>query len=115
MTNYYLALFNSTTWEEFLDAGGNIYGTTKNKENRAKKLKSGDKLICYISKIGTFSGILELKSESYIDNTPVWKDADYPVRFNVRTIISIDPLNGVQVRSLFNNLTIFSRLKNPQA
>jgi len=42
MTNYYLALFNSTTWEEFLDAGGNIYGTTKNKENRAKKLKSGD-------------------------------------------------------------------------
>ena len=37
MTNYYLTLFNSTTWEEFLDAGGNIYGTTK-KENRARNL-----------------------------------------------------------------------------
>jgi len=46
---YYLALFNSNTWQEFLDAGGEIYGTTKNKENRAKKLKPGDKVLCYIS------------------------------------------------------------------
>jgi|GEM_PF-5805450 len=112
MPNYYLALISSLTWQEFLDAGGEIYGTTKNKENRAKKLKSGDKLLCYISKVGTFAGVLEIQLESYLDNSPVWKDADYPIRFKVKTLVFLEPDLGITVKSLFDDLTIFTRLNS---
>lgn len=108
MPNYCLALFNSLTWQEFLDAGGESYETTKNKENRAKKTKPGDKSICDISKVGILSGVLEILSELYLDNTAVWKDADYPIRFKVKTHITLDPENEIPVKSLFDDLTIFT-------
>ncbi len=33
---FYLALYNEKTWDEFRESGRGIYGTTKKKENRAR-------------------------------------------------------------------------------
>ena len=62
---YYLALFNRASWQEFLYDGGKVYGTTGTQRNRAKKIHNGDFLICYITGISEFVGILEIKSELF--------------------------------------------------
>ena len=64
--NYWLDLFTGKTWEEFLKAGGQISGFRSRKHNLAKKIKIGDYLICYLTGISRFVGILEVKSECFL-------------------------------------------------
>lgn len=108
---YYLALFNPQSWIEFLEKGSSVYGTTKNKLNRAKKVHQGDFLICYISKQSVFSGVLRVNSEVYYDDSEYWAGGVFPVRFNVQpeNIVSLE--NAIQISDVKQNLKIFSNLK----
>jgi predicted RNA-binding protein len=47
-----------------------------------------------------------------MDNFSVWKDADYPIRFKVKTLVYFEPELGIPVKSLFDDLTIFIRLNS---
>ena len=49
----------------------------------AKKIKIGDKFVCYMTKLSRWIGILELVSEYYTDDTPIFYPDDDPfvVRF----------------------------------
>lgn len=61
---YYLALFNDKIWNDFRESGRNIYGTTKNKENRAKNYKKET-----------------ISSATYPDGQYFWIDGDYFIMF----------------------------------
>jgi predicted RNA-binding protein len=112
---YYLALFNEITWNDFRKKGCIIYGTTKNKEARAKKLNPGDKLICYISHWSVFAGVIEIESPCYLDDSDIWRGENFPVRFQVKENVALDPQSGISVRNYFKKLTIFAHLKNEKS
>jgi hypothetical protein len=110
---YYLALFNPMSWKEFLFYGGKVYGTTVGQRNQAKKIHKGDFLICYITGISEFVGILRIESESYFDNTRIWQNNSYPVRFDVTIVEKLSAYSGIYAKNLINKITILKGLKNP--
>jgi predicted RNA-binding protein len=113
--NYWLDLFTGKTWEEFFKAGGTISGFRKRKHNISKKIKVGDYLICYLTGISRFIGIIEVKSECFFDDKPIWEDQLFPVRFNVEVIYKLRPDTAIPVKDLKDKLSIFKDLKSPHA
>ena len=111
---YFLALFSEQSWQEFRAHGGKVYGTTKKKQTRAQKLVPGDFLICYISKRMVFAGVLQVTSPPRYDETPLYGQGVFPVRFDVDVVIAVDPDNGMPINELRDRLMIFRKLKNPK-
>lgn len=112
---YWLDLFTWTTWQEFLKAGGEVSGFRDRRWNTVKKIKHGDYLICYLTGIMRFIGILEVISEPFRDGTIIWSDEIFPCRLKVRIIACLTPQTAVPILNLRDQLTLFQNLKNPQA
>ena len=113
--NYWLDLFTGTTWQEFLEAGGKVSGFRESRWKTVQKFKSGDYLLCYITGISRWIGILEVISKPYQDRSPIWKDDDFPCRVKVKEVVTLTLETAVPVLQLKDELTIFKNLKNPRA
>jgi predicted RNA-binding protein len=109
---YWLDLFTGKTWEEFLKSGANVSGFKERRRNIAKKIHPGDYLLCYLTGISRFIGVLEIVSESYFDTeTHIWEDQIFPVRFKVKIVHSLNPKTAISVHDLKDRLTIFKDAK----
>jgi predicted RNA-binding protein len=86
---YYLNLFSPETYETFSNSGRDISGFRKRQENAARKIKVGDRLICYLTKVSRFVGILEVQSLFFEDDTPIYYPEKDPfiIRFKVNPLI----------------------------
>lgn len=114
--NYWLDLFTGTTWQEFLDSGAAISGFREHRWNSVQKMKRGDYLLCYLTGVMRFIGVLEVTSEAFKSSKPpIWKDEDFPSRVKVKPVVTLTPETGVPVYELRDRLTIFRNLKNPIA
>lgn len=112
---YWLDLFTGKTWEKFIKSGASVSGFRKRRQTLAKKIQPGDYLICYVTGIQRFIGVLEVKSELYIDETPIWEDEIFPCRFHVKLLYQLTPSTAVPVKHLKDQLTLFQHLKSPRA
>ena len=101
-------------WSVSLKNGASVYGTTINKQKRMEKINPGDFLICYMTKLSRFVGLLEVTSKSFLDDSPIWKENAFPVRVNVRLIQKLESRKGILVPEIRNELSIFDHLKNPE-
>src|SRR6267154_751901 len=113
--NYWLDLFTEATWQEFLDAGAEVSGCRESRWKSAQQIKSGDYLICYLTRLSRLVGILEVASEAFKDYTPLWKNDIFPCRVKVRAITSLTPETGVPIIHLRDQLSIFEHLESPFA
>src|SRR4028119_1337935 len=95
--NYWLDLFTGTTWQEFLDNGGTVSGFRENRWKTAQQIKVGDYLLCYLTGVSRFIGVLEVTKSAYKDTTPIWKNDEFPVRLGVKVLIALTPETAVQV------------------
>ena len=77
---YWLDLFTGKTWKEFLNAGATVSGFRESRWATEKKKKSGDYLLCYLTGVSRFIGVLEVTSEPYQDRAPIWQDDVFPCR-----------------------------------
>ena len=109
--NYWSDVFTGKTWEEFLKNGGGVSGFRDRSKNVAKKIRPGDYLICYLTGLSRFIGVLEVLSESYRDHTPIWEDQPFPVRFDVRVVYRLDAKTAVPIHDLRDRLSIFAKLR----
>ena len=114
--SYWLNLFSHETWKEFLDAGAAVSGFRKKRWRTVQTMKPGDILLCYLTGLGRWIGLLEVVGPPFKDNTPkIWKADDFPARVPVKLIVKLDPLHGVPVIEMKDKLSIFHDLKNPHA
>lgn len=112
----WLDLFTGKTWKEFLSHGASISGFRERRRNIAKQIQPGDYLICYMTGLSRFIGVLEVTSKCYFDDkTKLWEDELFPVRFKVKVVYALNPKTSVPVLSLRNRLSIFRDLKSPKA
>jgi hypothetical protein len=65
--------------------------------------------------VSRFIGVLEVTSEPYWDETPIWKDEIFPCRTNVEVIATLTPETAVPIFNLEEQLSIFQNLKSPTA
>jgi hypothetical protein len=113
--NYWLDLFTGTTWNEFLKNGGNISGFRENRWKTAQRVKPGDYFLCYLTGVSRWIGILEVISGPYRDDTPIWGDYAFPVRFKVKIVYALEPETAVPITELKKRLNIFENLEKPNS
>ena len=80
-----------------------------------QRIELGDYLLCYLTGVSRFIGVLEATSEPYWDETPIWKDEVFPCRLKVEAIATLTPETAVPIFELKEQLTIFQNLKSPGA
>jgi predicted RNA-binding protein len=85
---YFVDLFSPETYEAFTKSGQNVSGFRIRQEKVASRIKVGDKLICYMTKLSRWIGILEITSKYYQDDTPIFFPTDDPfiIRFKVKPL-----------------------------
>ena len=110
---YWLDLFTDQTWKEFLKAGGGVSGFSATRWNTVKRIKPGDYLLCYLTGISRWIGVLEVTGEGYQDSKRIWSDWDFPSRVPVKVVAALTPETGVPVVEMWDTLSVFSDVKNP--
>lgn len=111
---YWLDLFTGTTWKEFIEAGGSVSGFPESRWNLVQQVRVGDYLLCYLTGISRFIGILEVVKAPYKDNTKlIWRDAVFPCRLGVKAVETLTPETAVPILDLKDRLSIFDPDKNP--
>jgi len=113
--NYWLDLFTGTTWDEFKAAGSSISGFRESRWSIVQKIKMGDYLICYLTGISRFIGLLEVTCAAFKDNSEIWKDEDFPCRLKVTPVVELTPETGVPVFELKEQLSFFKNLVSPHS
>ena len=66
----WVQVFSVETWQEFLVAGGRVTGFSQARRPVVKRMKPGDFVLCYLSKIGAWIGVLEVISLPYQKEEP---------------------------------------------
>lgn len=108
---YWLVLFTRKTWGEFLKNGATVAGFKKGIKNVAQKIKPGDYLICYLTGYFCFIGVLGVRSEFYMDDSPIWEEDVFPVRFDCKLLYLLTPETAVYILNLKYKPSILKEIK----
>src|ERR1041385_2205354 len=104
---YWIDLFTWHTWQEFLNAGGEVSGFRESRWRTVQSMKQGDILLCYLTGLSRFVGALEVTGVPFKGEESIWGEAVFPSRIPVRVLISLPPVNAIPVVSLRDNLSYF--------
>jgi predicted RNA-binding protein len=98
---YYLDLFSPETYDAFKRSSQNISGFRYRHRFAAERIKPRDKLVCYLTKLSRWFGILEVVEGPFQDNTPIFYPEDDPfiIRFRVRPLVWLEPEKAVPIHS----------------
>jgi hypothetical protein len=110
---YWIDLFTIETWKEFLDHGGDVSGFSEKRQATVDRMKPGDYLLCYLTRVSRWVGVLEVTGEPFFDEAPIWSSRVFPSRVNVRVVLALGPEHGVPVLDMRGELTVFQNLDNP--
>jgi hypothetical protein len=113
--NYWLDLFTPQTWSEFLKAGSAVSGFRESRWNSVQKIEEGDYLLCYLTGISRWVGILEVTSKKpFKDSKPIWKDEVFQCRVKVKTVAQLEPETAVPVKDMKDVLSAFKSAKSDE-
>jgi hypothetical protein len=104
---YWLDLFTGTTWREFQRAGANVTGFRERNWNRAQRIDIGDVLLCYMVGVKRWVGALRVTSKRFRDNSRIWGEELFPVRFSVEPIVMLSAEQGVPMEQMEGRLSFF--------
>ena len=106
---YYTDLFSPETYEAFSESDRTISGFRMRHKKLASKVSIGDKLICYLTKLSRWIGVLEVTSNPFIDDSPRFYEADDPfvVRFKVKPLVwlEVDKALPIHEAEIWNGLS----------
>ena len=80
-----------------------------------KQIKPGDILLCYLTGVGRWIGLLEVTGAPFQGTTPIWKLDVFPARVPVKIVAKLEPATAVPVLEMRDVLSIFRDLKSPHA
>jgi len=112
MVKYWLDLFSPQTWEDSTNNKFKISGFREGRWSTVLKIKPGDLLVCYVTKISRFSGILKVLSKPYKNPekaSTVWKGDSFPCVLDVKPVIALDFLHSVPTSKIISKLSIASK------
>jgi hypothetical protein len=86
---YFLDLFSPETYEAFSRSDRSVSGFRFRQRNIAERVQPGDKLVCYLTRLSRWFGILEVIEGPFEDAKPIFypKDDPFVIRFLVRPLI----------------------------
>lgn len=98
---YYLDLFSPETYTAFSRSPRDVSGFRLRHEAIAARVQVGDKLICYMTKLSRWVGVLEVVSPYYKDDAPLFLTEGDPfvVRFKVKPLAWLEPDKAIPIRA----------------
>lgn len=116
MPTYYTDLYSPGTFETFTASARDVTGFRKQQLSMARKVKSGDRFICYLTKLSRWVGVLEVVSGPYEDSSPFFQAEDDPfvIRFKVKplTWLPKDKCIPIHEKNVWNHLS-FTKDEDP--
>lgn len=107
---YYLDIFSPTTYESFSKSSKDVAGVREGHASYAAKLRPGDKLICYLTKLSRWVGVLEVQSGVFRDETPRFHKTEdpYVVRVRVKPYAWLEKEKAIPIRedAVWDNLSL---------
>ena len=111
---YYTNLFSPETYNAFSKSDQTISGFRKHQKNTVANLKVGDKLICYVTRISRWIGILEVTEKYFEDDTPIFFTEKDPfiMRVKVKPVVwlSLDKAIPIHEDFIWNSLSFTKTL-----
>lgn len=85
---YFLDLFSPDTYEAFGRSDRTVSGFRPRQRNVAQRVKPGDRLVCYMTRLSRWIGVLEVETGPFNDAAPIFYPENDPftVRFRVRPV-----------------------------
>jgi hypothetical protein len=112
---HFLDLFSPETYEAFARSDRTTSGFRLRHQNAASRIKPGDKLICYMTKLSRWFGFLEIIDGPYQDDKPIfYAEADpFVVRFRVKPLVWLPVEKAVPIfeDEVWNRLSFTRDLK----
>src|SRR6185437_14001546 len=86
---YFLDLFSPETYEAFTRSARDVSGFRIRHRAAAAKVHAGDKLVCYMTKLSRWVGLLEVIADPFESDSPIFYPESDPfvVRFKVKATI----------------------------
>jgi hypothetical protein len=96
---YFIDLFSPETYEAFKVSSREISGFRLRQKPVAERIKAGDTLVCYMTRLSRWFGFLEVIEGPYIDSKPIFVPEDDPfvVRFRVRTLALLEAEQSIPI------------------
>jgi len=77
----------------------------------AKQMMRGDIFLCYLTGVMRWVGALEIVGTSS-DARKIWQEQDFPVRFEVKPLIVLDPEHGIPMEQLESRVKFYAGPKD---
>jgi hypothetical protein len=86
---YFVDLFSPETYEAFGKSDRTVTGFRPRQRAAAARVRPGDKLLCYMTRLSRWVGVLEVVDGPFDDAAPIFQAADDPftLRFHVKPTI----------------------------
>jgi hypothetical protein len=111
---YFIDLFSPETYQAFAHSNRDISGFRLRHKNTAERISPGDLLVCYLTRLSRWFGLLEVVEGPFIDNTPIFapENDPYVVRFRVRAKVWLGHEKGIPIHeeSIWSGLSFTRRL-----
>jgi hypothetical protein len=114
--NYYIDLYSPETAMAFKKSSKDITGFRISRKTYVenKKIGAGDKLICYVTRLQRFVGVLEIKSGPFQDRRPIFMKENDPfvLRFKVAPVVWLPLEKSISIHQdfIWNTLSFTKRL-----
>jgi hypothetical protein len=105
----WLSLYTPRSWAEFCANGASVAGFNEHNWKTANKLAINDHLLCYVTGVKRWVGLLTVNSLAFRGSTRIWSSDLYPCRIQVNPIIILKVENGVPMDEVWN------RFANPNS
>jgi len=113
MINYWLCLFTGTSWSQFLNAKNKQVGFNKTQIKQAQKIKTGDLLIAYLTKVSRFVAILEVTNEATVSEEQKWTEGLFPVRIDAKVVKQLPIPSAIPMSVFLGKLSFLMLNKMP--
>jgi restriction system protein len=102
--NYWLDLFTVKTLEEFQKAGAKVSGFRERRFHTCEQIQPGDKLLCYVTGISRWVGVLRVTKPVYRSEERIWDMEVFPIRLGVESEVLLPPEHGIPHQLLLPTL-----------
>lgn len=104
---YFLNIFSPSTYQAFSASSMTVSGFRERHQQMAQRVAPGDILVCYLTKVSRWVGLLQVEDGPFIDHSPIFEDPDpFIVRFHVKPSVWLSPEQGLPI----HEPTIWSQL-----
>ena len=96
---YYIDLFSPETYLAFSNSAREISGFRERHKSVAARIRPGDTLVCYVTGLSRWVGLLKVIDGPFIDHTPIFVPENDPfvVRFKVKAATWLDLEKAVPI------------------